>query len=328
MNVKVLIDAVVRQNMILVAQLSTIAGVRAPLAHVANTVFMDLVQELESQGLRQRVIADMFGLALRSYQRKVQRLLESGTEPGRSLWEAVYTWTSEHSPVTRTQILMRFRRDDENMVRGVLDDLVSTGLLYRRGRGESTEYLLADEANRTQDPAVRAEADAALVQVAIYRDGPLFRKDLYEAFALNNKDIDRALEQLLSDGRISVQESAEGEQFATQAVFTAYGDGAGWEAALFDHYQAVVTAITTKLSHGAKTANRGDVLGGSTWTFDVWDGHPHRERVRSLLRRTREEADALLAEVHQWNQEHSPPGGAERVSFYAGQSVKDLPDAE
>lgn len=66
-NVKVLIDAIVRQNMVLVAQLSTAAGLRAPLAHVANDVFLDLVAELESQGVRQRVIADMFGLALRSY---------------------------------------------------------------------------------------------------------------------------------------------------------------------------------------------------------------------------------------------------------------------
>jgi len=53
-------------------------------------VFVELSRELEAQGLNQKVSADMFGMALRSYQRKVQRLGESSTVCGRSLWEAVY----------------------------------------------------------------------------------------------------------------------------------------------------------------------------------------------------------------------------------------------
>jgi hypothetical protein len=39
MNLKLLIDGIVRQTTVLVAQLSTSAGVRAPLAHIANEVF-------------------------------------------------------------------------------------------------------------------------------------------------------------------------------------------------------------------------------------------------------------------------------------------------
>ena len=40
--------------------LATAAGSRAPLAHTANQVFMDLVSELKDQGLGNKVIADMF----------------------------------------------------------------------------------------------------------------------------------------------------------------------------------------------------------------------------------------------------------------------------
>ena len=79
MNSQVLIDAIVRQTMVLIAQLSTAEGVRSPLSHIADEVFVGLVRELERQKLGKKVIADMFGLVLRSYQQKVQRLSESAT---------------------------------------------------------------------------------------------------------------------------------------------------------------------------------------------------------------------------------------------------------
>jgi len=43
-NVNLLIDALVRQTTVLVAQLATAAGSRAQLAHTANQVFLDLVR--------------------------------------------------------------------------------------------------------------------------------------------------------------------------------------------------------------------------------------------------------------------------------------------
>lgn len=64
MNVNLLIDAIVRQTTVLIAQVATAAGIRAPLSHMANQVFLDLVRELKEQGLGNKVIADMFGLAL------------------------------------------------------------------------------------------------------------------------------------------------------------------------------------------------------------------------------------------------------------------------
>jgi hypothetical protein len=65
MNVRILIDGIVRQTMVLIAQLATSGGLRAPLAHVAGQVFLELSKELESQGLTKKVTADMFGMALR-----------------------------------------------------------------------------------------------------------------------------------------------------------------------------------------------------------------------------------------------------------------------
>ena len=81
MNVKLLIDGIMQQTTVLIGQLSTAAGVRAPLARVAEQVFLDLARTLEAQGVGRRVAADMFGLALRSYQKKVRRLTEGVSAP-------------------------------------------------------------------------------------------------------------------------------------------------------------------------------------------------------------------------------------------------------
>lgn len=101
MNTQLLIDAVVRQTTILIAQLATSGGSRTPLADVANQIFADLARELHRQGVTRKVAADMFGMALRTYRRKVQRLAESQTVSGRSLWSGARLHRAEAARVTR-----------------------------------------------------------------------------------------------------------------------------------------------------------------------------------------------------------------------------------
>src|SRR6185295_13400012 len=112
MDAKLLIDAIERQTTVLIAQLSTAAGVRAPLAHIADQVFLDLSREIEGQGVSRGVAADMFGLALRSYQKKTQRLAESATDRNRTLWEAVVDFLRDGSK-PRARVFERFQHDGE-----------------------------------------------------------------------------------------------------------------------------------------------------------------------------------------------------------------------
>ncbi|MES1183358.1 MAG: hypothetical protein ABUL60_06055 [Myxococcales bacterium] len=51
MTRQVLIDNIFRQTTILIAQLATSGGVRAPLAQLADRVFLDLARELEPDEL-------------------------------------------------------------------------------------------------------------------------------------------------------------------------------------------------------------------------------------------------------------------------------------
>jgi hypothetical protein len=103
MNITVLIDSIVRQVTVLIAQLATAGGVRAPVAHLANQVFVQLARELESQGVSRKVSADMFGMALRAYVRKVRRLSEAESEPGITLWQAVLEFIRAQNMVPRSR---------------------------------------------------------------------------------------------------------------------------------------------------------------------------------------------------------------------------------
>src|SRR5688572_4526533 len=166
MNVDVLIDSIVRQTTVLIAHLATAAGVRAPLAHVANQVFVDLVKELQQQGVGQKVIADMFGMALRTYLAKVRRLSESSTDTGESLWEATLRFVQEKGTVQRSAIMQRFAHDDAAAMAAVLRDLVNSGLIFRTGQGDRTAYraATADEFRRA-NPKDEHEGLVSYIQI-------------------------------------------------------------------------------------------------------------------------------------------------------------------
>src|SRR5690349_12166101 len=143
MTVRVLIEAIMREMTVLLAELATSGGIRAPLANIADRVFMELARELDAHGVSRTVSADMFGLALRTYLRRIRRHDESLTERGRSLWEAVLDFIQRRSIVGGGEILAEFAKDDENLVRSVLQDLTDSGIIFRSGVRSATVYRAA-----------------------------------------------------------------------------------------------------------------------------------------------------------------------------------------
>lgn len=324
MNVRLLIDMVMRQTTVLIAQLATTGGIRAPLSRVANQVFLNLNNELASQGVGRKVVADMFGLALRSYQMKVRRLTESATESDRSLWEAVLDFVSESEGVTRREVVDRFRFDDQSSVRGILRDLVDTRLVSMTGRGNDTFFrVTTDEDRIAGSESMDDEAASALIWITVYREGPIARDVLESRFQLGHERLDRLLEGLFLEQRVQ-QDEADPSLLRSHTCVVTLEEAFGWEAALFDHFQAIVNAITMKLRGGRRTANSADILGGSTYSFDVWPGHPLEDRVLGLLRETREHLSELHAAVVAHNDEHRTldADGVSKVTFYLGQSVR------
>lgn len=320
MNVSSLIDAIVRQTTILLAQLATAERGRAQLAHTANQVFLDLVEQLKDQGLSSKVIADMFGLALRTYQERVRRLSESRTVGGRSLWEAVLEHIQDQGPLSRAAVLQRFRNDDGVSVKGVLSDLVQSGLVYKTGRGTAVTYRRVDATDVKGAGDDGLEARMNLVWIAVQRSGPVARDALTLPFTPS--ELDAAIAAAVARGHLQAEYTAEGELLRSHGCLLPYEAPEGWEAAVFDHYQALVTALCTKLRSRQQHAERDDVVGGSTFGLTVWHGHPHFDETLGLLRLFREQGSALREKVRVYNEHHAVPLGHQtKVVAYVGQYV-------
>jgi hypothetical protein len=322
MNVQVLLDGIVRQTTVLLAQIATTAGGRAPVAQVANQVFLDLTQALQDQGVSRKVIADMFGMALRSYQQKVQRLTQSATDSDMTLWEALHRYVSERKVVSRAELEQRFSREDPEVFAGVVRDMVESGLVYRTGRSDAV-YRIAPREDLERvlaaDPQQTAEA---LVWVAIYESGPLTRRRVEEIVRIDAEQIDRALAALQRDGRIATTLEGTEAVYSSDQINIPLGEPAGWEAGLLDHHRAVVASICSKLRDGRTRALPADQQGGSTFSLDVWAGHPCEARALALLSDTRRELQKLWTEVTEHGTQ-TRPDKWKRVTFYFGQMVAE-----
>jgi hypothetical protein len=292
-------------------------------------LFADLVRELREQGLGNKVIADMFGMALRTYRRRVARLSASRTEHGHSLWEAVLRHVQQHGPVSRADVLQRFAREDDEVLRSVLADLVESGLVQRRG---SDDGALLETG--TAAPSAGGTGDAAmlesLVLVALHRAGPLAVKDIAEIVPASATDLETALAQLVRSGVVMLEQRGEQRRYRCESCVIGFGDEAGWEAAVFDHYQAMVVALVTKLRGGGLRADLKDRVGGSTFVFDLWAGHPMESQVLDYLRTMREHGMALRKELERQTAASPMPADAEalRVIAYVGQSVTRTEDGD
>lgn len=317
MNVRLLVDGIVRQTTILIAQLSTTAGVRAPLARVADQVFLELAREIEAQGVGRKVAADMFGLALRSYQKKLVRLSASATDKNRTLWEAVLDFLRDGSK-PRTRITERFCYDGERDVGAVLNDLVSSGLVYCTGKAEGAVYGLTSDADLH---AVAVGRDlrgvANVVWLHTFRGQARTEAALSVRLGLEPSVVKAAVDLLAQEQRL-VRED-DGTLSATDLVIPV-GSTEGWEAAVLDHFRAVATALATKAAAGRPSTDK-DEIGGATLTFSLYPGHPQEAAVRGLLASVRAQVNALWKEVTAHAVEHPPTESDMKVTFYFGQML-------
>lgn len=331
MNIAVLIDAIIHQTSVLVAQLA-VAGGRPSLAHTSNQVFIGVVRELKHQGVRNKVIADMFGMALRTYHDRLRRLEQEARYGGCSLWEAVLDYIREAGTVSQSDLCSRFRNEDTLTFRGVLKDLVDSGHVMRSGRGVNVMFQCSgvrptvNASDADVSPQDRRVAN--LVWVAVSRLGECTFSRICEQVPSHEASIHRALTLLVGEGKLQVVNDEAGTRYSASECVIPPRDPLGWEAAMFDHYQAMVQALCSRLSASVERDCAAPCGAGSTYTYVVSDGHPLRAEVVGFLADVRRQAEALRKRVADYNREH--PEATQRplrVTTYVGQSAIESPTA-
>ncbi|MDX2050806.1 MAG: hypothetical protein SFV15_00350 [Polyangiaceae bacterium] len=321
MLTKLLIDSIVAQTTVLIAELSTAAGVRAPLAHVADQVFLDLARALEAQGLGRKVVADMFGMVLRGYQKKVQRLEESVTVRDETLWEALLGHLRKHGGLHRQTILQRFERDGEDAVGAVLRDLVASGLVFVAGQGANALYrATSDQELQQLLDADSAESVKAMSWALAFHHRGISVSEVAARLNVQPVLVEAAFAALLAEGR--VVQDLDPNRYSAKTLLVPVGSTSGWEAAVFDHFKAMAGAIASKLRGGTPQSKHADVVGGATLHFEISAGHPHEEEVLNLLSAHRAAVNALWTRVCAHNAEHPiPESDIVTVCHYFGQNV-------
>ena len=321
MNRQLLIDAIIRQTMVLIARLATSGGKRISLAHLANQVFLDLSESLKSSQLRSKVIADMFGLTVRAYHTKKKRLMESDTARGRSLWEGVVSFLSSGQVVSRETILRHFRSDDHEMVVGIVHDLVESGIVFRSGRGANAVYRLV-AVNESETSTHQADKVGAFLWMLIYNLGPMAFDALRNQLpTIQDKLIEEQLEKLIQEGRVELQIKDGQREYISREILLHLDDKEGWEAAVFDHFQAVANLIAA-CAESTHHPTRNKKIGGSTFHFDIGESHPMACNVDRFFARIREEGSALREQIEEYNKNsENLPAQPYRVVLYLGQNV-------
>lgn len=316
MNTRLLIDEVLGEVARFVAALATLDGARTLVADLPDRFFLHLALALEGQGLSKKLVADMCGLALRSYQKRLQRLAESRSDVGRTLWEATLVYLHQRRVVTRADVERRFAHDDSQTLGSVLHDLVESGLVFRTGSGNNTLFRAADERDLIlTDP--RGEGAEALLWLTIYREGPLGEEQLLARHrSLDAATLTDLLERLMADGRVTL----DSRGYSSRSLVMNPGEKKGATAAVADHVHAVFATLTQALLR-ANNDPRKAFTGGSTYTFEVAAESPLEAEVEQLLPRLRSE----LSELRQRAEALSHPGSP-RVLVYCG--VADVSPTE
>jgi hypothetical protein len=249
----------------------------------------------------------------------VTHLREGRTTPGVTLWQAVLEFIREHGLVLRSRVLERFARDPEAVLLSVLHDLCESGLVFVLGSGSRVAYRAASDdelgelARSGQDEGLEE-----LVWALVLHEGPLSEAELARRVARPASELQGTLASLLADGR--VERGADGLLSARDLVIPLSAPS-GWEAAVFDHFQAVVQTVVQRIERGA--VDPAAPVGGSTYRFDIWPGHPLERQVQAQLGEIRERLSTLRSDVTQHNEEAGLPPQYRQVALYVGQCQLD-----
>jgi len=320
----------------LVAELFATLSSRNPLrmhfADIANKTLLDMVEVLRHDGISQEAIAASLGLTINGFRSKMKTLRVRYREEGsddvgddyapRTLLERVYAFIDETaSPrgVSHEAVATQFRGVKADSLSGVLHFLVKSGLLSVSGDGRRRVYRVVN----------RPVAGPGFVDamVMLFREGPMTIFHLAQRLGLPQATCAEFVERLRDAERIEETTAADGTvRYRVTEYYVPVDATEGYEAALFDHISAVVSAVCRKVRGGVHRATMGDLDGGATFSFDVHASDPLYEEVSGFLARMRAQLEAWNERAAQRLAEDDASALADRrrITIYLGQMVEDL----
>jgi hypothetical protein len=202
--------------------------------------------------------------------------------------------------------------------------LTESGLVFSSGAGGHQAFRVAtkDEAQALKRGGDSAGLEA-FVWSSIYREGDVTLDELSQRTSLGPAELSTIVDGLVAAEKIE----RRGDALHATNLVLGFDDPAGWESSVLDHFTALVQTIMRKLATDQR-ANRHDEVGGSTYHFVLWRGHPFESEVLGELSRFRERMSALRAKLDEYNGAQSGRQPKLRVVAYYGQSAVEEADEE
>lgn len=322
MSAKQLVHAVLKMSARLVGAIATSDGRRAPLGDLSLRVPYYVGTELANRGVPQKVIADMLSMSLRTYQARVRAVLPPTPD---SISDRIVSLLREHGAMTKDELLAELAPRDESLVRSSLRDAVAHGQARKIEWRGIVRYEVVDGVTGQRES--QSDEVEWLLRFMLYRLGRASASTIAAETGMSEAQARLTLNDLTRRGQVRVIEDEPLSYAIDGDVAKPIQNDMGWEASAFHHFAAVVDAMVHKLDTVGRRTQRADTTGGSTYTYDIWEGHPLEEEVEGLLGRFREIASRLDKEDRKLkSQVDMRP--TKRVRLYFGQFVGPSDDAE
>jgi hypothetical protein len=171
-------------------------------------------------------------------------------------------------------------------------------------------------------------ADTLVLAIA-YRLGPSTRADLCAATGYPLDTLQGVLDRLVRAERMEL----DGNRYTARNLVIPFGSSIGWEAGVFDHVRAMVQTICDRARAVDPVPGAYQCVGGSTYTCEIWSGHPLEDLVKGQLEAIRLDCHEMRKQVADYNKKHGLKPRHQQVITYVGQCVleRDLdasPDNE
>ena len=130
-----LVYAIAYEAGAMTAHLANEKGVRRPINWVGDIFFLGVVDELERQGVPKKVAADLLGMSLRTYQRRIAQARASQSS-AQSLWSLVSARLKKRA--TKQDILSWFDPSYHAQIGSILRDMVVHHWAHKDAHGYYT----------------------------------------------------------------------------------------------------------------------------------------------------------------------------------------------
>ncbi|MFN3200585.1 MAG: helix-turn-helix domain-containing protein [Bradymonadia bacterium] len=312
---KVLIEQIIHSTAVLLAEVSTMNGARTPLSDIFDLLFMDISAHLEQKGITRKVIADMFGMSTRTFQRRVHRIREFKPDE-KTIWMSVIGYIHHSEGCGRQEIIDNFLQYDEGQIISILNDLIANNVIAKTDKGY-TETSKTSSFFHTL-----CEEESLLVWAHVYRHGPMKTSEISEDLHLPIELAEQIIASLVEQNKASYLEAQDA--YTCRECYIPVGSVEGFYASMFEHYGTVIRTMITRL-HNISSKPTDQSTGMSTISFNVFEGHVHYEDVTGILADFREQVNRVWYAVLEENKRKNlPREGVQKVEFYMGQNIYPL----